>query len=66
MQITHLGILNSDAFIVKGESLEYHFLAPSEILHEKELEMRACSVFLNILSFDSKSTSEYCIKLRND
>ena len=25
MQITHLGILNSDAFIVKEESLEYHF-----------------------------------------
>jgi hypothetical protein len=28
--------------------------------------MRVCSVFLNKLSFDSKSTLEYCIKLRND
>jgi hypothetical protein len=41
-------------------------LAPSKMLHENKLEMRACSVFLNKLSFDSKSTSEYCKKLRND
>jgi hypothetical protein len=41
-------------------------LAPSKILYENELEMRAYSVFLNKLSFDSKSTLEYCIKLRND
>jgi hypothetical protein len=41
-------------------------LAPSKMLHENQLEMRAWSVFLNKLSFDSKSTSEYCIKLRND
>jgi hypothetical protein len=43
-----------------------NILAPSKILHENELKMRACSVFLNKLSFDSKSTFEYCIKLRND
>lgn len=41
-------------------------LAPSKMLHENQLEMRAWSVFLNKLSFDSKSTLEYCIKLRND
>jgi len=41
-------------------------LAPSEILHEKELEMRVCSIFLNKLSSDSKSTLEYCIELRKD
>ena len=36
------------------------------MFHENELKMRVCSVFLNILSFDSKSALEYCIKLRND
>jgi hypothetical protein len=41
-------------------------LAPSKILHQNELEMRACSVFLNKLSFDSKSTCENHVKLRND
>ena len=41
-------------------------LAPSKILHQNELEMRACSVFLNKLSFDSKSTFENHVKLRND
>jgi hypothetical protein len=41
-------------------------LAPSKILDKNKLEMRVCSVFLNKLSFDSKSTLEYCIKLRND
>lgn len=28
--------------------------------------MRACSVLLNKLSFASKSTAEYCMKLRKD
>jgi hypothetical protein len=40
-------------------------LAPSKILDENKLELRAFSEFLNTMSFDSKSTSEYCIKLRN-
>ena len=41
-------------------------LAPSKILLKNKLEMRVCSVLLNKLSFDSKSTSEYCIKIRTD
>ena len=41
-------------------------LAPSKIVDKNKLEMRAYSVFLKVLSFDSKSTLEYCIKLRND
>ena len=46
--------------------LHQDHLAPSKILHEKELEMRACSIFLNKLSSDSRSTLEYCIELRKD
>jgi hypothetical protein len=41
-------------------------LAPSKILHQNELEMRACSAFLNKLSFDSKSTFGNGVKLRKD
>jgi len=41
-------------------------IAPSKILHQNELEMRACSVFLNKLLFDSKSTFENHVKLRKD
>ena len=40
--------------------------SPSKLLHENKFDMRDDSVFLNILSFDSKSTFEYCIKLTND
>jgi len=36
------------------------------MLLENELELRACNVFLKVLSFDSKSTVEFCIKLRNN
>jgi len=45
---------------------EEKILAPSKMLHENELEMRAYSVFLNKLSFESKSTLEYCLKFRKD
>jgi hypothetical protein len=45
---------------------EIYTLAPSKILDKKKLEMRVCSVFLNKLSFDSKNTLDYCIKLRKD
>jgi len=41
-------------------------IAPSKILDKNKLEMRVCSVLLNILSFDSKSTFKYCIKLRKN
>ena len=40
--------------------------SPSKILLENKLEMLVCSALLNKLSFDSKSTSEYCIKIRTD
>jgi hypothetical protein len=63
------GISETVLFMVLTEPGEYFiksFLAPSKIVDKNKLEMRACSVFLNKLSFDSKSTVEYCIKLRND